>query len=53
MLVRPLSLGVGLAPGPRSLLALGFVLRDNAVWSSLGVSFLHGCIRILRKSGSG
>ena len=49
----PCSLNVGLAPGPRNLLALGFVLQDNAVWLSLGVSFLHGCLRILGKTVPG
>ena len=47
------SLGVELAPGPQNLLASGFVLQDDAVWFSLGVSLLHGCLRIPGKSGSG
>ena len=47
------SLGAGLAPGTQNLLALGFVLQDDAVWMSLCVSFLHGCLRILGENGSG
>ena len=38
---------------PQNLLVLGFVLQDNVMWLSLGVSFLHWCLRMLGKNGLG